>query len=563
MASFVAAMNAPTLTKVGVKGSDVYTEDGVGDRRVALFQQLVRGVKPEDIEATINAVFSDPAADPTVLRDYAVMAFQTRDVRGGKGERDIFYAMLPAILKHRPDAAAPLIRLIPEYGCWRDCWELWSHTELRPHIEDLVKWVFFEDMAKVEQGKPPSLLGKWLPREKGKHHEIAVALSSRCFPEIPTNDDQLRAYRKACTKLNAALKTTEVNMCNGTWSDIKPSAVPGRLLTKARKAFLNEIVEHKGRPGRRVYGGGGPFRCPYNDDRMSCREHFMEHTEKALKGEVKMKGADVVYPHELVAKVLQGNSSAAEDDMIEAQWRALRDAAAAQGGLGRAVAMSDFSGSMAGTPMTVSMALGILISELTHPAFKGYFLGFDSNPNWIHVGNKGTLKEKVNYAEQFAQGLSTNFEAAYDRILERMVKYKVPADEAPQDLIVLTDMGFDAACGGISNDVHKYGHHEKFHMKTSAWATHMDHIRAKFAAAGYVAPRIVLWNLRSEYKDYHAKADEDGVVILSGWSPAVLKAITAGKLEVRTPLDGLRQLLDAPRYDAVRAAFRSKDAPTS
>ena len=41
--SFVQAMNAPGLRKTGVKGSDVYTEEGVGDGRVALFQQLVRG----------------------------------------------------------------------------------------------------------------------------------------------------------------------------------------------------------------------------------------------------------------------------------------------------------------------------------------------------------------------------------------------------------------------------------------------------------------------------------------------------------------------------------------
>ena len=80
-------------------------------------------------------------------------------------------------------------------------------------------------------------------------------------------------------------------------------------------------------------------------------------------------------------------------------------------------------------------------------------------------------------------------------------------------------------------------------------------IRANFAAHGYTAPRIVLWNLRAEYKDFHAKSDDDGVVVLSGWSPAVLKAITAGNITIRTPFQGMKELLDAPRYDAVRAAW--------
>jgi hypothetical protein len=31
--------------------------------------------------------------------------------------------------------------------------------------------------------------------------------------------------------------------------------------------------------------------------------------------------------------------------------------------------------------------------------------------------------------------------------------------------------------------------------------------------------------------------------------------VMSGKVAVRTPMDGLRELLDAPRYDAVRAAW--------
>lgn len=556
--SFVAAMNTP-LTNAGVKGADVYTEAGVGDDRVALFQQLVRGCSAEYIKEQVARAFKvTPQND--VLRDYAVMAFQARDIRGGKGERDVFYHMFFALAGVRPAAIKSLVQLIPEYGCWVDCWNIWVQAEIdtgvrdsvRAAIMDLAKWFYFEDMAKLDRGeKSISLVGKWLPREGSKYNELALTFANAFHPEPAEQDDRWRAYRKGCSRLNAALKTTEIAMCGGTWAAIEPGAVPGRLLAKGRKAFLNEIVARKGRPSRhasRHLTSTSGLRHPESADRMACREHFIAHTKKALKGEVTMKGADTVYPHELAAKYFRyGESTTADEDaMIEAQWKAIREATAAAGGLGRAVAMSDFSGSMSGIPMEVSMALGVLISEVTHPAFCDHIIGFDSNPNWISFVGKSTLKEKVEHARHYAQGLSTNFQAACDLILRRLVEHKVPVEEAPTDLIVLTDMGFDAACGdGV------------YVKKTLAWETHADIIQNSFARAGYVAPRIVLWNLRAAYKDFHAKADQKGVVVLSGWSQALLKAISANGVQVKTPYEGMRVILDAERYNKVRTAWDS------
>lgn len=528
MASFIQAMNT---AKMGVKGADVYTEEGVGDRRVALFQQLVRGCTAAYINEQLEKAFAESKDDADAIRDYVVMAFQARDIRGGKGERDIFYAMIEFIAAKFPHKASDIIRLIPEYGCWVDCWHLWSrNASLRPVIGDLVKWIFFEDLWKLENGKSVSLLAKWIPREKSKFHDIATEFATKFYPDIELLDDKFRAYRQACSKLNKKLDTTEVKMCGNTWADIKPASVPGKLLSKSTKAFLNETKSHG-------------LRYPDSEDRMACREHFIEYKTKALKGEVKMKGADVVYPHNLVEKYLSYSTynapSADEDDFIEAQWRAIRDDAAAKGKLGRAVAMSDFSGSMAGTPMAVSMALGLLISEVTHPAFRGNFLAFDTKPYWINVSDKATLKEKVHYARKYAQGLSTNFLGACKLILDRMIECKVPVEDAPEDLIVLTDMGFDAAMGTPGG-------------KSKAWETHLEIIRRSFELSGYKAPRIVLWNLRAEYKDFHAKANEEGVCVLSGWSPSILKAITSGKVETTTPYQILREVLDDARYDAVR-----------
>lgn len=49
---------------------------------------------------------------------------------------------------------------------------------------------------------------------------------------------------------------------------------------------------------------------------------------------------------------------------------------------------------MAGVPMMVSMALGILLSEINHPAFADYLLGFDSTLSWISFKGMKSLAEK-------------------------------------------------------------------------------------------------------------------------------------------------------------------------
>ena len=530
--AFVAAMNS-AATKAGVKGSDVYTEVGVGDQRVVLFQMLVRGLSHKEIR---RILYNAPEEH---LVDYLVMAFQTRDVRGGKGEKVLFYEMLDVLFARRPDWIVPAVELIPTYGYWKDLWvmyeRMWIADEtngraVRLAINALVKRQFEADML----AERPSLLAKWLPREKSAGHKLARRFAGFLFGHVEGGDDEkLAAYRKAVAALNKKLATVEIAMCGAAWRSIKPSAVPGRCLMKNRKAFL---LQHK-----------HAKLVAHLEDRIACRDRFVAH----ISGGGAVKGAGVVYPHEIVMRLLHREVDADEQSLLEGQWLAIREAAAAAGGFRRIVPMCDFSGSMNGIPLVVSLALGILVSEIATPAFKDYILGFDSNPSWISLKDCGSLKEKIDWAIRHAQGTSTDFQAACDLVLKRLVECAVPADEAPEDLLVFTDMGFDMACdAGVRSGFtgKSYGHV----VKSEVWQTHCQMIRSSFEAAGYKAPRIVLWNLRAAYNDFHAKADETGVLLLSGWSPAILKVIQSKGIEVENPYDALRELLDDARYDAVR-----------
>lgn len=546
--AFVQAMNTPD-TKKGVNGADVYTEEGVGDYRVSLFTMLNRGLEQSYIKNYVGKIYGRKKAEE--MCDMFVMAFQTRDVRGGKGERRLFHNFMTSLYEHDKETIQQVLQLIPEYGCWRDMWEL---IRVLPELEGSILAVaaqqFKDDLVKCQsdQKNKMSLLAKWLPRENsGTYPGLARKLANQIYRLEDSERKRIVTYRKDTSMMNKALKTIEINMCGKSWAEIKPEAVPGRCLKIHNKAFLNEPLKKK------RYGAAEELRFPNDKDRMECRKHFQEFVEQMAKGLKKAHGANVVQPHELVTKAMSYGCSNDELAINQGQWDSIKEETLKLGGLGKCVPMCDFSGSMNGIPKLVSLALGILISEINHSAFRDHILSFDAEPKWHSFSGKTTLKEKLDSIKgDLAQGLNTNFFKAAMKIIEKMKEHKVPVGEEPEDLIVLTDMGFD--CASKENGYYS-------HKKNEDWETQLTTIRRAFKEAGeevwgegngWKPPRIVIWNLRAEYKDFHAKADQEGVVQLSGWSPSMLKALQKGGVQVMTPYQGMRIILDDERYDAVR-----------
>ena len=584
--AFVQAMSASTpLTKTGVNGASVLTEAGVGDRRLTLYTMLTRGLEPSYIEREIDAMFGGFGSPAEVIEDLFVLAFQTRDVRGGKGERDLFYHLIKALNAWRPETVRDLLHLVPEYGCWRDLWELHAlihNKAFRAEIYRLVRTTLETDSQQTDTHRL-SLLAKWMPREGSKTYAgLAHILAAEMYPNIAAAPRRMAMYRRLIAGINRRLDTAEIHMCDGTWSDIVPQHVPGRNLTIHREAFLNQPVGPRVVGRRAKHNPHNPhnlsLRYPDSPDRMECRQNFLDFLAAVKAGKAVAKGADVVQPHEIVTGIerliherYMRDTEATKESlaMLEVQWSALRDAAMAAGGFGKAVAMCDFSGSMCGIPMQVSKALGLLISETTSPAFRDHILTFDSTPKWHAFQRGSNITQKICSLGGVGQGLSTDFYAACMMILERMVAAKVPVGEEPEDLIVLTDMGWDAA-SNVCVERMRLGECGDCMVSVKApWKSQIQQIQEAFkAAGGWRVPRIIVWNLRAAYKDFQATAADEGVVVLSGWSPSVFKALQKdGGCQMKlspngeslnsfcegvTPMVGLRAVLDDPRYDAVR-----------
>lgn len=543
-----------SASNIGIKGSDVY--ETTGDPRVDLSVMLVRGLTPMKIQASVEAVLAISSKE--ALEDLCVLLFQTRNIRGGKGERALAYDMLAALEKKQHALSVALLSLFPHYGCWKDLFVLGQNVAFRETVLDLtIKQFAVDNAAMMTEGGKVSLLAKWAPREKSFNGLLAKWLANRLFTHSAILSERMKSYRRMISALNKHIDTVEVKMCNRHFADIEPSHVPGRALQKYRRAFLNEVSTFKN--GKHTPHTKGQRSTEY--DRVEAATHFSEHFAAGAKGEVKVKGADTVYPHEVVEAVYHSHDdSEAEKNLRLGQWLAFVAKAKEGGALKNCLAMCDFSGSMDGVPMMVSLALGMLIAEISG---NNKILTFDSIPQWHTFNPAHNLYEKVASIGHIGHGLSTDFQKAMDLVLADIKERRVKPEDVPKDLIVFTDMGWDQACS--SSEQSRYtGNSYRHNVKTEQWQTHIQMIRENFRRAGedmwgvpFTPPRIVIWNLRAEYSDFHARADEEGVVMLSGWSPALFKVLQEKGIEVLTPYAALRLQLDDPMYQPVRDLVRA------
>jgi hypothetical protein len=132
--------------------------------------------------------------------------------------------------------------------------------------------------------------------------------------------------------------------------------------------------------------------------------------------------------------------------------------------------------------------------------------------------------DRINNLSRADWGMSTDVNKAFKLIVDNGVKNNVPAAEMPKMLLILSDMEFDH-CGGGTN----------FQVS-----------QKMFAAAGYEMPKVVFWNLNSRTKNVPVRHNEQGVALVSGFSPAILKSILG--VEEFTPEKIMLDAVMSDRY---------------
>lgn len=282
-----------------------------------------------------------------------------------------------------------------------------------------------------------------------------------------------RDYRKMLVEMT---RVVEQQMCAKDWDKIVYDHVPSVAAARYQKAF------NKHDPTR-----------------------YSEYRDGLKKGERKIN-ASVVYPYDVIYSLRNGIA-----DVAVAQWEALPNYV----GSASTLPLVDVSGSMetASSPgskisnMDVAVSLGLYLADKNRGAFKDTFLTFSGKPELLHL--KGNLKQKMDQMMHSSWDMNTDLHKAMEKILDTAKRGAVPEEEMPQTLLILSDMQFDSC---VKHD-------------DSA----IEMIRRKYNDAGYVAPRVVFWCLNAHYKNVPVKSNEQGVALVSGFSPAIMQSILGGE----------------------------------
>ena len=584
------AVKVPSDKMLGENNSPEYTAAGVKESIVALFFALVRDIPMTRLDDLIKDVMREAKRNPDRIADLFIMAFQTRNCRGGKGERNIFHRMIIKLHSIYPDTVEELLALAPEYGSYKDWFQIYDLAEnqsldQKSRIQRVVLDLCSEQLMKDQKALDTeggdnmkvSLLAKWIPRESSQYKKQASALAKHTFPnsQAPKKD-----YRKLVARLSKVLKCPEQMMSAKRFGDIDFSHVPSLSMMKHRKAFLNEKLKSTPGPDEEETGN----RHPDVKDRVKCRKRLRE---AILDTKVKKIKGQQLYPHQIVKKFMNdgwsyraAELSSLEKDLLYCQWDDIRsgvlevmkkvkeeksedEAIEKIVDLGNIVPLVDVSGSMSGTPMEVAIALGILVSEITSPSYANRCLTFSERPEWVEIDPSMPLEEKVHLVQSAPWGMSTNFEQACEHILKVAVEAKLQPEDIP-DLIVFSDMQFDEA----SN-------------QNGAWETHQERIVRRFKEEGlkvsgkaWPAPHIIYWNLRGNTRGFPAQADTENVTMLSGYSPSLMKLLLDGEslgeeetwidengdeivmATKKDPYSTVRKALDNEEYESVRKVLK-------
>jgi hypothetical protein len=416
-----------------------------------------------------------------------------RDVREGAGERAQFRGLLSVLEKINPALAGKLMFKIPELGRWDDLFVYADPINRRNALR------MYAD-ALMDGNK---LSAKWAPRlESSKRATTANAKRKLQNAKDLAKFMMLspKEYRQLLSRISS---TVENQMCAKQWNEINFSHVPSVASARYQKAF--------GRNAGEAYSA-------------YIRELQKPQEQRDPKAKV---NAGAVYPYDVVKSVTRGNEAVAN-----AQWDALPNYM----GEAKIMPMVDVSGSMSVqlvsglSAMDVAVSLGLYLSDKAVSDFKDMFITFTRDAR-IQV-LKGSLSQKIRQIKGEV-GYDTNLASAFDSLLITAKRGKVAPENMPSYILVLSDMQFNASYIRGSSE-------SAFEMA-----------RRKYADAGYKLPQIIFWNLaaRASADQSPVKMGDNGVCMVSGFSPSIMTSILSVDVDELTPWNMMLKTIMKDRYD--------------
>lgn len=454
--------------------------------------------------------------------------FFLRDIWEGLGERRSFRICLKYLAVSQPKIALAVMKLVPEYGRYDDLL-VYLDTPLRKEVCKFIKEQLQYDLGCMNEGRSISLLAKWLPsvNTSSKESREYAAILARGMGYSS------KEYRKLLASLRAYSGVLEAKLSAGAWESVDYEAVPA----KANLLYDNAFYKHD-------------------------KERRAEYLKAVLLGEGKLNATGLM-PYEIVHRFMKTyfvNYSRAlkEDVLAELMWEKITNEGFQNDwGLEDCIVVADGSGSMCAkvsgsssvSALEVCNSLAIYFAQQLKGVFHNKAITFSSRPQFIDLVQGKSLKDKLEIMLAHNEVANTNIKAVFDMLLAMAVSHRVPQEELPKQVLVLSDMEFDCATGA------------SFDWRTGEWLggpvndVLFEQIAEEYKAAGYTMPRLIFWNLCGRTDTIPMVDNENGLCLLSGFSQNAAKV--AAKKEVKDPYECLLQVLDAPRYDKVEEALRS------
>lgn len=458
-----------------------------------------------DLFAIIGALRRESEREMTVRflraytenRDIAMkLLFFARDIRGGLGERRVFRVILKWLAKNEPETVVKNLTYVAEYGRYDDLLALMD-TPCEKEMLEVLKKQFDADSQALCEGGEVSLLAKWLPSVNASSRET-VRHAKKIAKHFGMND---AAYRKALVALRARIRIIENNLREKDYT-FDYAKQPSRAMLKYRKAFLR------------------------NDN-----ERYSQFLDSVSKGEAKLH-ADTLMPYEIIAPIFHFNRviPRAERKALDATWLSQQDFGTTE----NALAVIDGSGSMYGggdpLPASVALSLGIYFAERNKGAFKNHFITFSKRPQLVEIKGEDIV-DRVRNAMSYNEVSNTNIQKVFDLILDTAQKNDLPQEELPEKIYIISDMEFDWCA-------------------QNGTATHFAHAKRRFEEAGYRLPDIVFWNVASRNRHQPVTQNEQGVVLVSGFTPRLFEMVAGGTVN---PYKFMLEVVESERYAKIVA----------
>lgn len=433
--------------------------------------------------------------------DYAMkLLFNTRDVRGGTGERETVRQIFHHIGDTHPDSAIKNFWAILEFGRADDLYAFVG-TKAEKDMWEFMKNQFEMDLENMEKNKSISLLAKWIATPDASSKKTSE-LGKKTAKALGYSYKTMNAYKKKLRSLRRYLDINEAKMAAGEWDKIEYSKCASRFIFKFKEAIKRHDLERY--------------------------EQFLNAVDR---GETTMH-MDTMTPVDIMHVVSNDYTTD-----LETMWKSLPDV-----NNGNALVIADTSGSMtcgmgnSVTPIEVAIAMAIYLSERNKGDLKDLFMTFSAEPEFIKI--KGdTLLQKYNQIMHTNWGWNTNLEAAFNLILKTAIKGNVAPEDLPEALVVISDMQIDEAMGNDLSDNNRI--------------TFYDAMSKKYADKGYKMPHVVFWNVNAMNPTFLASKDDKGVSLVSGYSQNVFKNVIDNL--GTTPYELMMTVINSERYKDVVA----------